>query len=221
MSNYINDTNVIHSLKNILPEFYDRYMHLKIFVDVDGENNELKSMYLSAAQKHNLNILNNIDMVDAGFDLFAPGNKGKELENYGDVLRFFGTGWNNATPVNKLDFNICCSAKMFTENKSFNTGYYTYPRSSLSKTQLRLANCTGIIDAGYRGHLIGMFDVVNIDSNSSDDDREADYYGKKFDRYIQICAPGLVPIVVEIVNTKEELGEPTQRGDGGFGSTGR
>ena len=93
-----------------------------------------------------------------------------------------------------------------------------YPRSSLSKTQLRLANSVGIIDAGYRGHLMGMFDVVNIDP---DDDKDADYFGKKFDRYLQICAPGLVPIVVEIVNTKEELGEETERGDGGFGSTGR
>lgn len=216
--NNINDINTIHYLKNTLLYFYDRYMHLKIFVDDD--DNELNSMYLSAAKRHNLNILNNVDMVDAGFDLFAPGNKGLELDSYGDTLRFFSTGWTDASPVNKLDFKICCSAKMFMENKSYNTGYYTYPRSSLSKTQLRLANCTGIIDAGYRGHLIGMFDVVNKQNDSSDD-IDADYYGKKFDRYIQICAPGLVPIVVEIVNTKEELGEPTQRGDGGFGSTGR
>jgi dUTP pyrophosphatase len=95
-----------------------------------------------------------------------------------------------------------------------------YPRSSLSKTQLRLANSTGIIDAGYRGHLIGMFDVVNVQPNSSDD-READFFGKKFDRYLQICAPGLVPILVEVVDSKEELGDETERGEGGFGSTGR
>ena len=46
------------------------------------------------------------------------------------------------------------------------------------------------------------------------------YYGKKYERYLQICAPGLVPIIVEIVGTKEELGEDTARGAGGFGSTG-
>jgi dUTP pyrophosphatase len=95
-----------------------------------------------------------------------------------------------------------------------------YPRSSLSKTQLRLANSTGIIDSGYRGHLMGMFDVVNVPPDQSDD-READYFGTKFDRYLQICAPGLVPILVEIVNNKQELGEETARGNGGFGSTGR
>jgi dUTPase len=31
----------------------------------------------------------------------------------------------------------------------------------------------------------------------------------------------LVPIVVEIVDKKEDLGNKTERGDGGFGSTGR
>jgi dUTPase len=43
--------------------------------------------------------------------------------------------------------------------KSFSTGYYMYPRSSLSKTKLRLANSVGIIDSGYCGFLIGMFDI--------------------------------------------------------------
>ena len=94
-----------------------------------------------------------------------------------------------------------------------------YPRSSLSKTQLRLANSTGIIDAGYRGHLIGMFDVVNIPQYNSGQ-KDADYLGKRYDRYLQICAPGLVPIIVEIVELKYDLGLETERGDNGFGSTG-
>jgi dUTPase len=68
---------------------------------------------------------------------------------------------------------------------------------------------------------MGMFDVVNVPHADSDDDREADYFGNKFDRYLQICAPGLVPIIVEVVNNKEDLGEETERGNGGFGSTGR
>jgi dUTP pyrophosphatase len=103
--------------------------------------------------------------------------------------------------------------------KNFNTGYYMYPRSSLSKTQIRLANSVGIIDAGYRGHLMGMFDVVNIPDTVND--MEADYFGKEYDRYLQICAPGLVPIIIEIVNSKQDLGDETERGEGGFGSTGR
>ena len=50
---------------------------------------------------------------------------------------------------------------------------------------------------------------------------ESDYVGVKYDRYLQICAPGLTPIVVEVVNSNEALGEETVRGAGGFGSTGR
>jgi len=219
MSNFIN--NYFGGNLNNLLNNYERIMHLKLFVDSD--DNHLKNMYYTAADNHNKKILNNPTHIDAGFDLFAPGNENNlEIEVWGDSLRFFGPGWTDAKPVNKLDLKVCCSARMLTDRgKVFNTGYYMYPRSSLSKTQLRLANSVGIIDSGYRGHLMGMFDVVNIDPHPTSDDNEADYFGKKFDRYLQICAPGLVPIIVEIVNSKQDLGEETERGEGGFGSTGR
>ena len=45
-------------------------------------------------------------------------------------------------------------------------------------------------------------------------------YIQEYLRLLQICAPGLVPIYVNIVDTFEELGQSTLRGDGGFGSTG-
>ena len=216
MSNFVNNNNTI--LLNNLLRVYEKVMVLKLFVD--SEDNVLKNMYDSASNKHNTKLENTPDHIDAGFDLFAPGNEGIEEEIYGEQLRFFGTGWSDKSPVNKLDLKVCCSARMFVDSgKNFNTGYYMYPRSSLSKTQLRLANSTGIIDAGYRGHLMGMFDVVNIHHDS--DDNDADYFGNKYDRYLQICAPGLVPIVVQIVNSMEELGDETTRGSGGFGSTGR
>jgi hypothetical protein len=216
MSTFANNNNTI--LLNNLLRVYEKVMVLKLFVD--SADNNLRNMYFSAADRHNNKLETNPSDIDAGFDLFAPGNEGTEEENYGEQLRFFGTGWTDAGPVNKLDLKVCCSAKMFNDTgKNFNTGYYMYPRSSLSKTQLRLANSTGIIDAGYRGHLMGMFDVVNIHHDS--DDNDADYFGNKYDRYLQICAPGLVPIVVQIVDSMEALGEETTRGAGGFGSTGR
>ena len=215
-SNFINNYFGPY-LPNLL-NIYDKVMWLKLYVDGDED---LKNLYLSAADKHNKNIINNPSFIDAGFDLFAPGNEGNELAVFGDEIRFFGSGWD-ISPVNKMDFKVSCSAAIITDKgKIFHTGYYMHPRSSLSKTNLRLANATGIVDAGYRGHLIGMFDVVNIDKDDISDDRDADFFGKKYDRYLQICAPGLVPIIVEIVNTKEELGELTERGDAGFGSTGR
>lgn len=90
-------------------------------------------------------------------------------------------------------------------------GYYMYPRSSLSKTPLRLANSVGIIDSGYRGHLIGMFDSIR--------EKEEEYEVPEYTRLLQVCAPNLMPILVNIVDSEEQLGEKTKRGGGGFGST--
>lgn len=215
-----NTNNIICNAIDNLLNTYERVMVLKIFVDSNDEN--LKFTYVNAANSHNNKVIHLYEHIDAGFDLFAPGNEGEELDQYGINTRFFGPNWQDRSPVNKLDFKVSCSAQIITDSgKSFNTGYYMYPRSSLSKTQLRLANSVGIIDAGYRGHLTGMFDVVNIDTIDTDSNIEADFWGKKYDRYVQICAPSLVPILVQVVDTLEELGEQTARGGGGFGSTGR
>jgi len=197
---------------------YDKIMYLKLFV---SGSNSLKNMYYAAVERHNNNLINN-KFIDAGFDLFLPENEDpNEIDKWDETIRFFGTGWNT-NPVNKVDFKINCSAKMFCDTgKIFNTGFYMYPRSSLSKTKLRLANSVGIIDSGYRGNLIGMFDVVNIDEQQKQTrEKDYDYCAKLNDRLVQICAPGLLPIYVEIVNSLDELGNETERGSGGFGSTG-
>ena len=142
-----------------LLETYDKVMHLKIFVD---NNNELKKMYLAAADNHNKKVISD-PFINAGFDLFASGTEQEDFSGQ-DIQRCFGIGWETAGPVNKVDFQIQCAAQMYTDaNKVYNTGFYLYPRSSISKTNLRLANSVGIIDAGYRGHIMGMFDIVNID----------------------------------------------------------
>lgn len=179
---------------------YDKVMHLKIFVDSDDE--KLKNIYKEAITKHNKKIEDCPDIIDAGFDLYAP------LQQNQTHKLFF-----SPSTVNKLDFKIICSAKItnYATNKTYNTGYYMYPRSSISKTRLRLANSVGIIDAGYRGHIMAMLDVIGI----------TDYEGNVYERYIQICAPGLIPMTVEIVDNIEDLGEKTERGQGGFGSTGK
>jgi dUTP pyrophosphatase len=192
---------------------YDKYMYLKIFINDINDNNELKQKYIDSALNHNNKILNpNNPYLDAGFDLFNP-TRNEILENNQPLCSSFSG--NRMSVINKVNFGIICSAQMITDNmnKVYNTGYYTHPRSSLSKTKLRLANSTGIIDSGYRGELIGMFDLINLSPNEK-------YVIGKYDRLLQICAPGLVPIVVEIVNTFEELGNETERGAGGFGSTG-
>jgi dUTP pyrophosphatase len=173
-------------------------MRLNLLVDGDAE---LKAKYLDAATKHNSKLFDECHFYDAGFDLFLPDSGCKHQ---------FMTG-----NVNKVDFQVRCCAEVFSlssvnNNDSFYTGFYVYPRSSLSKTTLRLANCTGIIDAGYRGHLIGMFDCINDQ-----------LCPEPYDRLVQICAPNLIPIFVNVVDSMEQLGPNTFRGDGGFGSTGR
>ena len=179
---------------------YDKVMHLKIFIDSDDET--LKNIYKEAVTKHNKKIQDCPDIIDAGFDLYAP------LQQPENEQIFF-----SPSRLNKLDFKIICSAQITNNstNKTYNTGYYMYPRSSISKTRLRLANSVGIIDSGYRGHIMAMLDVIGL----------TNYEGKAYERYIQICAPGLIPLTVEIVDNIEELGKKTERGQGGFGSTGK
>jgi len=176
--------------KSLLQQ-YGQYMSLNIFIDLSN-NSQLKSLYQNAINVHNEKL--HTDFIDAGFDLYAPPMPMSHPAR--------------CAPL-KMDFKIICSSRMILAGKSYNTGYYLYPRSSLSKTNLRLANSTGIIDAGYRGHIIGMFDVL------------AETQILNHEKLIQICAPGLVPIVVTLVDQLEDLGQETQRGTGGFGSTGR
>ena len=84
--------------------------------------------------------------------------------------------------------------------------YYLFPRSSISKTPLRMANSIGLIDGGYRGEIMAVCD--NIKSES--------YTAKKGQRLFQLVATDSSPIQYELV---AEL-EMTTRGTGGFGSTG-
>lgn len=162
-------------------------MNLKLFID--SEDQELKNLYKDAVAIHNDKMLSSFP--DAGFDLFTPA-----------------TTLCDTDGVNKINFLVKCSAT--TTNG--NTGYYMYPRSSLSKTPLRLANSVGIIDSGYRGNLIGAFDCI-CSSES--------YIVPQYTKLVQICSPTLEPIFVTIVNSVEELGINTERGEGGFGSTGK
>ena len=187
---------------------HDRFMHLKIFVDhfdaicePDSDvGSQLKQAYIAAANNHNQKMIDDPHFFDAGFDLLMP----------------YAQNFSYTDRANKVDFKVKCCAKIHFLNsaseqnsRSYFTGFYVHPRSSISKTPLRLANSTGIIDAGYRGNLIGMFDTTN-DMYSVD----------AYTRLAQICAPSLIPIYVEIVNSLDDLGPSTSRGTGGIGSTG-
>ncbi len=178
------------NIGNLL-NMYPRYMRLTVYVNPN--NVELYNRYYEAIYHHNGKLLNSIQNVDAGFDLYVPENQ-----------EIFGG------QPNRINFGIKCSAKIIENGfPPYNSGYYLHPRSSISNGPLRLANSTGIIDSGYRGNIIGAFDCL---SNS--------YYVHCNDRIVQICAPGLMPIYVELVDSENYLGGETMRGGGGFGSTG-
>jgi dUTP pyrophosphatase len=87
-------------------------------------------------------------------------------------------------------------------------GGLVLPRSGLaSRHGLTLANAPGLIDAGYRGELICA--VVNLD-------RSETVRIRRGDRIAQLV---LVPIVTAVPTLVDEL-PPSERGEGGFGSTG-
>ena len=83
-----------------------------------------------------------------------------------------------------------------------------FPRSSIRKTDLSLTNCVGVIDSGYRGELQATFR------------KHKGVASKTYevgDRVAQIMIIPHPPIEFE---ETDELSD-TERGEGGFGSTGK
>jgi dUTP pyrophosphatase len=93
-----------------------------------------------------------------------------------------------------------------------------FPRSSVSKTSLDLANSVGVIDSGYRGEIRLRFrlDAVGVHAINNMDDVAPSVY-KKGDKVGQLV---IVPMVTPVPVLSEELSD-TQRGEGGFGSSGK
>lgn len=121
--------------------------------------------------------------LNSGFDLFVPEDTifpGKKVTFLDHQIKM--------TPV-----GVAC-------------GFWLMPRSSISKTPLRLANSMGLIDSTYRGNLIAALE------NTSD----TEYFVAKGTRLMQVCLPNLQPFAM---NKAMKLPD-TDRGAGGFGSTG-
>ena len=101
--------------------------------------------------------------------------------------------------TSKIHLQIAC------ENEE-NLPYLLMPRSSISKTPLRLSNAIGLIDPGYRGEIIAVVD--NIKSEP--------FTAKPKQRLFQLVAMNGSPIHFLLVDKLSD----TSRGTGGFGSTG-
>jgi len=175
-------------------------MLLKLYV----ENPELYEKYLDAVVQHNEKMKNS-EYPDAGFDLYI--HKDEHL------------AWDKTTLI---DSGVKCSAWYMNAKDELTepTGFYVYPRSSIFKTPLRMANSVGIIDSGYRGNLKFAVDTHKHLSKNDESTYEDSYHVNEFTRLFQICSPTMCKIKAILVSSENELGT-TQRGEGGFGSSGQ
>jgi dUTP pyrophosphatase len=99
-----------------------------------------------------------------------------------------------------------------------NYGLYIYPRSSISKMDMRLANSIGVIDPDYRGEIFIPMEVINmVQSGNIKRIRDNDLIYKVGDRIAQAVLLPRLDINFKEVETLSD----TNRGKGGFGSTGR
>mgnify|MGYP001269436654 CR=1 FL=1 len=130
--------------------------------------------------------------TDAGYDLVAIDDGEFKKDEHSNTLYIqYRTGLSIAPPP----------------------GYHTeiFPRSSISKTHLMLANSIGLIDEGYRGEILVRFKVIPSNMGAS--------LVKRYqagDRIAQLVIRKTEKASFELV---EEL-DDTSRGDGGFGSSG-
>lgn len=85
--------------------------------------------------------------------------------------------------------------------------YFLMPRSSISKTPLRLANSVGLIDAGYRGEIMAAVDNI----------KDISYRLEIGQRLFQIVAMDGSEIHFDLTDDLSQ----TSRGKDGFGSTGK
>lgn len=123
---------------------------------------------------------------DAGIDLTCTKIT-TELNECGQVILVYHTGLAVEIP----------------------NGYFglMVPRSSIFKKSLRFTNCAGVIDAGFRGEVLGKF-IATTDVVPS--------VFKEGERFAQLL---ILPVLDSNFEEADTLSE-TDRGEGGYGSTG-
>lgn len=130
---------------------------------------------------------------DAGMDIVAVS---KSIDEYGNIV--YGTG---------LAFEIPEGYVMLL-----------FPRSSNCKKQLLLTNSVGVVDSGFRGEVTFKFSDYKSwvkDHKSYGDEQEFEYHvGDRIGQAI------ILPYPMVVMNEVDQLSE-TERGAGGYGSTGR
>lgn len=171
-------------------------MHYELQICIDNEHphaQELKKYYENLKPFYD---------GDSGVDLLTPSYLALPEEGVAPY------------EVQTIDFGVKCA--MFCNfydaesqtHKTKPSAYFLIPRSSFSSTKFLFTNSIGLIDRGYRGNLKAK--VLNL----------LPYNNSMIEaggRHFQIAAPNLEPVSVKIVDSLP----PSERGTGGFGSTGK
>ena len=160
--------------------------------------------------------------VAAGYDIVASSDPiivGDKREN----------GTYNSVDYIQFNTKLQISPKQIITNKldlmnPWKHNYHTllFPRSSIRKYNLLLANSIGLVDADYRGEIIFCYKYIFqpcdfvIEGNVIAGNVNPEKVYKKGDRIGQLVASMTHPMEFELV---DEL-DATERGAGGFGSTG-
>ena len=133
-----------------------------------------------------------IEERDSGFDLFCD------------------TDYIITRQSQFLKFGVLSACARKGDSGLLNRAYWLMPRSSMSKTNMICSNSKGLIDSGYRGSIMGAVRLVG------DVDAEAVSANT---RLFQLVSGSAKPWTY--VHIVDELPTPlTERGSGGFGSTG-
>ena len=123
---------------------------------------------------------------DAGLDMTAIGNR---IDTENNFIEYF-TGIAVEVPEGHVGL--------------------LFPRSSTSKTDLRLANCVGVVDSGYRGEISFRYKFPK------------DIFFAKLKRFQDGDRVGQLVIMPypQIEMEESDTLSDTERGEGGYGSTG-
>lgn len=206
--NYI--TNPHFELRHFSPHFFN-YAVLNLYVE--KTNPTLVELYKTHVKNHNESILNS-SFPNSGFDVFIPND-----ECFKEIGELNMVNLQIKTEMLYYDASTC--------SKTY-CAYYLEPRSSMSKTSLTLANNHGIIDSGYRGFIHSPLKLGAITKKTIAEFKEkckstpmpkVFYFINKHTRLLQITHPSLCPIFVNLLECETQLSQ-TERGEGGFGSTG-
>ena len=186
----------------------------------DDENQDIS--YLSELEEV-LNKLSGEIINDETPKNFTATNRKNEIINEGVVIKVKKLDPNAVIPsYSKVgDAGMDLTITKEIENTSFSVSYgfgiameipkgyvgLVFPRSSVRNQDLILSNCVGVIDSGYRGELQATFKKTQgLDSIKY----------KVGERGAQII---ILPYPTIYMTEVPELSD-TERGSGGFGSTG-